>query len=192
MNLANKLTVLRMVIIPVFLVFMLTPMPIGELRVAVWRLPVAWLVAALLFAAASITDWFDGRIARGRGLVTNFGKLMDPLADKLLVMSAFVAFVGVGAMPSWMVIVILAREFAVTGLRLVAVEEGSVIAASKIAKWKTFTQMVTILLYLLDNFPFGSAGFPLDYIALWLAVALTVVSGVDYFYKNREIVWRSK
>lgn len=192
MNLANKLTVSRMIMIPLFLILLLAPFKIGVIGFGSYQLPVAHLYAALIFILASFTDWLDGQIARRRHLVSNFGKLMDPLADKLLVMSAFVAFVGLGSMPSWMVIVILAREFAITGLRQIAVEEGSVIAASKIAKWKTFSQMVAIILYLLHNIPFGSEGFPLDLIILWIAVILTIVSGFDYFYKNRTIVFRSK
>ncbi|CAM3079749.1 CDP-diacylglycerol--glycerol-3-phosphate 3-phosphatidyltransferase [Sporolactobacillus spathodeae] len=192
MNLANKLTVSRMIMIPLFLILLLAPFKIGVIGYGNYQLPVAHLYAALIFILASFTDWLDGQIARRRHLVSNFGKLMDPLADKLLVMSAFVAFVGLGSMPSWMVIVILAREFAITGLRQIAVEEGSVIAASKIAKWKTFSQMVAIILYLLHNIPFGAEGFPLDLIILWIAVMLTIVSGFDYFYKNRAIVFRSK
>ncbi|MFX3616689.1 MAG: CDP-diacylglycerol--glycerol-3-phosphate 3-phosphatidyltransferase [Sporolactobacillus sp.] len=192
MNLANKLTVSRMIMIPAFLIFLLAPLSLGTLGAGNFQLPVAQLIAGILFILASFTDWLDGQIARKRHLVTNFGKLMDPLADKLLVMSAFVSLAGIGTMASWMVILILAREFAVTGLRLIAVEEGDVIAASKIAKWKTFSQMLAIILFLFNNIPFGVNGFPLDLIILWIAVILTVLSGADYFYKNREIVLRSK
>jgi CDP-diacylglycerol--glycerol-3-phosphate 3-phosphatidyltransferase len=192
MNIANKLTVTRMIMIPIFLVLLLAPIPMGSLGSGNYQLSVAQLLAAIIFVLASFTDWLDGQLARKYHLVSNFGKLLDPLADKLLVMSAFVAFVGLGRMNSWMVILILAREFAVTGLRLVAVEEGEVIAASKIAKWKTFSQMVAIILFLFNNVPFGVNGFPLDQIILWIAVILTVLSGADYFYKNREIVLRSK
>ncbi|MCO7174750.1 CDP-diacylglycerol--glycerol-3-phosphate 3-phosphatidyltransferase [Sporolactobacillus kofuensis] len=192
MNIANKLTVSRMIMIPLFLIFLLSPIHLGTLSAGIYHLPVSQLIAAVIFILASFTDWLDGQLARNYQLVTNFGKLLDPLADKLLVMSAFVSFVGLGRMASWMVILILAREFAVTGLRLVAVEEGEVIAASKIAKWKTFSQMVAIILFLFNNVPFGLNGFPLDQIILWVAVLLTVISGVDYFYKNSEIILRSK
>ncbi|MCQ2009010.1 MAG: CDP-diacylglycerol--glycerol-3-phosphate 3-phosphatidyltransferase [Sporolactobacillus sp.] len=192
MNIANKLTVARMFMIPLFLVLLLAPIQLGNLGGEGYQLPVSQLLAAIIFVLASFTDWLDGKLARKYHLVTNFGKLLDPLADKLLVMSAFVAFVGLGRMASWLVILILAREFAVTGLRLVAVEEGEVIAASKIAKWKTFSQMVAIILFLFNNAPFGLNGFPLDQIILWIAVVLTVLSGTDYFYKNREIIFRSK
>ncbi|MDN3953942.1 CDP-diacylglycerol--glycerol-3-phosphate 3-phosphatidyltransferase [Sporolactobacillus laevolacticus] len=192
MNIANKLTVSRMIMIPLFLVFLLAPIQLGTLGTGSYQLPITQLIAAIIFILASFTDWLDGQLARKYHLVTNFGKLLDPLADKLLVMSAFVSFVGLGSMASWMVILILAREFAVTGLRLVAVEEGEVIAASKIAKWKTFSQMVAIILFLFNNVPFGTNGFPLSQLILWIAVILTVLSGADYFYKNREILLRSK
>ncbi|EST13016.1 CDP-diacylglycerol--glycerol-3-phosphate 3-phosphatidyltransferase [Sporolactobacillus laevolacticus] len=192
MNIANKLTVSRMIMIPLFLIFLLAPIQLGTLGTGSYQLPITQLIAAIIFILASFTDWLDGQLARKYHLVTNFGKLLDPLADKLLVMSAFVSFVGLGSMASWMVILILAREFAVTGLRLVAVEEGEVIAASKIAKWKTFSQMVAVILFLFNNVPFGTNGFPLSQIILWIAVILTVLSGADYFYKNREILLRSK
>ncbi|MTT32878.1 CDP-diacylglycerol--glycerol-3-phosphate 3-phosphatidyltransferase [Terrilactibacillus sp. BCM23-1] len=192
MNIANKLTVSRIFLIPVFLIFLLVPMDLGHFTLGQANIPISQFISGIIFIIASFTDWLDGYYARKLHLVTNFGKFLDPLADKLLVMSAFVSFVGMNQMPAWMVIVILAREFAVTGLRLVAVEEGSVIAASKIAKWKTFSQMLAIILYLFSNVPFGLDHFPLHYIVLWIAVLMTVISGFDYFYKNRDIILKSK
>lgn len=192
MNIANKLTVSRMIMIPVFLIFLLVPMNLGEIGLGNASIPVSQLIAGLIFIIASCTDWLDGYYARKLHLVTNFGKFLDPLADKLLVMSAFVSFVGMGRMASWMVIIILAREFAVTGLRLVAAGEGEVIAASKVAKWKTLFQMLAIIFYLFNNVPFGIGGFPLDLILLWIAVIMTIISGGDYFYKNRDILLKSK
>lgn len=188
MNIANQLTILRMILIPVFLVFLLVPMGHTDLAVGAAHFSVARLIAALIFMVASLTDWLDGFLARKLNLVSNFGKFMDPLADKLLVMAAFVALVGLQEIPSWMVIVILAREFAITGFRLVAVEQGKVIAASPIAKWKTTFQMVALILYLLNNIPFGKTGFPLDSICLWIAVILTILSGWDYFAKNKSVL----
>lgn len=178
--------------IPIFLIFFLVPMPLGE--IAIWHadISVPRLIAAIIFVIASITDKLDGYYARKYHLVTNFGKFLDPLADKLLVMSAFVGLVGLGDIPSWMVIIILAREFAVTGLRLIAVEEGEVIAASRIAQWKTAFQMIAVILLLFNNPPFGMNGFPLADICLWIAVALTVISGWDYFYKNRALILKSR
>ncbi|GGE46021.1 CDP-diacylglycerol--glycerol-3-phosphate 3-phosphatidyltransferase [Pullulanibacillus camelliae] len=192
MNIANKITVSRVILIPIFLIFFLVPWHFGTFTIGDAVIPVQDFIAAILFIVASCTDWLDGHYARKLNLVTNFGKFLDPLADKLLVMSAFVPLVGFGTIPSWMVIVILAREFAVTGLRLVAVESGEVIAASRIAKWKTAAQMVALILLLFHNIPFGENGFPLAMIILWIAVVLTVISGWDYFYKNREILLKSK
>ncbi len=173
MNLPNKLTLLRIIAIPVFIVVLM--MDHGY-------------IATVIFIAAALTDMLDGKIARKYNLVTNFGKLMDPLADKLLVMSALVCLVELARVPGWMVIVILAREFAVTGLRQVAASEGIVIAAGMTGKIKTITQMIAIPLLLLDNWPCRYIGVPLDQIFLWLAVIMTIVSGVEYIVKNRQLL----
>lgn len=173
MNLPNKLTLLRIIAIPVFIVVLM--MGYGY-------------AATVIFIAAALTDMLDGKIARKYDLVTNFGKLMDPLADKLLVMSALVCLVELGSVPGWMVIVILAREFAVTGLRQVAASEGIVIAAGTTGKIKTITQMIAIPLLLLDNWPCRYIGVPLDQIFLWIAVAMTIISGVEYIIKNKQLL----
>ncbi|MEA4923479.1 MAG: CDP-diacylglycerol--glycerol-3-phosphate 3-phosphatidyltransferase [Eubacteriaceae bacterium] len=173
MNLPNKLTMGRILAIPVFIVVYLLGYNIA---------------ATIIFIVAAATDALDGHIARSRGLVTNFGKLMDPLADKLLTMSAFLCLVGVGIVPSWMVIVILGREFAVTGLRQIAAADGIVMAAGMTGKIKTVLQMVAIPLLLLDNWPGRYVGIPLDQIVLWACVAMTIISGVEYFVKNWKIV----
>lgn len=173
MNLPNKLTMLRIIAIPVFIVVLML-----EYRYA----------ATIIFILAAITDMLDGHIARKYDLVSNFGKLMDPLADKLLVMSALVCLVELGDVAAWMTVVILAREFAVTGLRQVAVEKGIVIAAGVTGKIKTITQMIAIPLLLLDNWPFIYTGIPMDQIFLWIAVAMTIISGTEYFVKNRQLL----
>jgi CDP-diacylglycerol---glycerol-3-phosphate 3-phosphatidyltransferase len=191
-NIANKITVSRVIMIPIFLIFFLIPMPFGSVGVGQSVITISRLIASVIFIVASFTDFLDGYLARKYNLVTNFGKFFDPLADKLLVMSALVAFVGINIVPAWMVIVILAREFAVTGLRTIAADEGVVLAASRLAKWKTASQMVAIILFLFDNIPFGIDGFPLAMIFMWIAVIMTIVSGWEYFYKNREIVLKSK
>ncbi|MDR1778790.1 MAG: CDP-diacylglycerol--glycerol-3-phosphate 3-phosphatidyltransferase [Clostridiales Family XIII bacterium] len=170
MNLPNALTLLRVALIPVFIVLLMTDHTYA---------------AAGVFIVASLTDMLDGKIARAKNLVTNFGKLMDPLADKLLVVSALVCFVELKLVPSWMVILILAREFAITGLRSVAASDGVVIAAGWSGKVKTVTQMVAIILILLKNWPFSYIHVPMDQIMLWVAVALTVYSGIEYMVKNR-------
>ena len=172
MNLPNKLTLLRMALIPFFIVFLLME---------------NYYTAAFLFIVASLTDFFDGYIARRYHLITSFGKLMDPLADKLLVMSALICLVELGDIPSWMVIIIISREFIISILRAVAASEGIVIAASKWGKYKTVSQMTAIISILLRNYPFEIWRFPFSLIALWTAVALTIISGVDYILKNKQL-----
>lgn len=191
MNIANQITIARIIMIPVFIIFLLVPMHLGTLSLGASALPVSVFISGLIFIIASCTDWLDGYYARKYNLVTTFGKFLDPLADKLLVMSALVSLVALELVPAWMVIVILAREFAVTGLRTIAASDGEVIAASGIAKWKTTTQMVAIILLLFYNVPFGLDGFPLALIFLWISVILTIISGWDYFYKNRRIILKS-
>ncbi|MDE8732753.1 CDP-diacylglycerol--glycerol-3-phosphate 3-phosphatidyltransferase [Eubacteriales bacterium DFI.9.88] len=173
MNLPNKLTILRIIAIPVFIVVLL----LGHRY-----------IATVIFIAAALTDMLDGHIARKYNMVTNFGKLMDPLADKLLVMSALLLLVQLGNVAGWMAVVILAREFAVTGLRQVAASEGIVIAAGVTGKVKTILQMIAIPLLLLDNWPGCYIGMPLDQIFLWAAVIMTIISGTEYIVKNRQLL----
>lgn len=172
MNLPNKITIIRVIAVPFFVVL--------------FNLNYAF-PAAILFCIASATDALDGYIARKRGLVTNFGKIMDPLADKIIVIAAFILLVQSGKIPGWMIIVILAREFIVAGLRTVAAVDGIVIAAGIWGKLKTATQMLAIPFLIVDNWPFEMIGIPVDQILLWLCVALTVISGIEYIYKNRRI-----
>ena len=173
MNLPNKLTTGRMCAIPFFIVAYLLGYNI---------------IATIIFIIAAATDALDGHIARSRGLVTNFGKIMDPLADKMLVISAFVCMVQTGVVPGWMVIVVLAREFAITGLRTVAAAEGIVIAAGTTGKIKTITQMIAVPLLLLENWPFNGIGIPVDQIFLWVSVVMTIISGVEYIIKNKNVI----
>lgn len=174
MNLPNKLTVGRICAIPVFIVVLLMG----------YRVP-----AVIIFILAALTDMLDGKIARKYDLVTNFGKLMDPLADKLLTMSAFICLVELGDMPGWMAIVILGREMIITGMRQVAAAEGIVIAAGWSGKIKTVLQMVAIPLLLVQNWPCSVYfnDFPLDQIVLWAALVMTIVSGIEYIVKNKEV-----
>lgn len=184
MNLPNKLTVLRIFMIPIFILVVSVPMDWGTITIAGTSLAVTQLVGAVLFALASITDWLDGKIARAQGLVTNFGKFADPLADKMLVMTAFIILVGQGKAPAWVVAIIVCRELAVTGLRLLLVEGGEVMAAAWPGKVKTATQMVAIILLLINNVPFSAISIPLDQIMLYACLIFTIYSGVDYFAKN--------
>ena len=170
MNTANKLTLCRVVMIPIFIVLLYL-----EFTGHLW-------VALAVFILASITDFVDGYVARHYNQVTDFGKFMDPLADKLLVMSAMVWFVEVGWMPAWACFVVIARELAVTGLRLVAVEQGLVIAAGKSGKVKTAATMVCICLLL------AIPNEPLRLVCVAVILVTTVYSGVEYFVKNRQVI----
>ncbi|MGM0126265.1 CDP-diacylglycerol-glycerol-3-phosphate 3-phosphatidyltransferase [Enterococcus sp. AZ194] len=187
MNLPNKLTVLRIFMIPVFILILVLNLDWGSLTVGDVSLSVTHLVAAIIFAVASITDWLDGKIARSQGLVTNFGKFADPLADKMLVMTAFIMLVEEGKAPGWVVAIIVCRELAVTGLRLLLVEGGEVMAAALPGKIKTATQMVAIILLLIENVPFNLIGVPVADIMLYICLLFTIYSGVDYFVKNSEV-----
>lgn len=174
MNLPNKLTVIRVCLIPVFVVLMFVPLAGAHTK---------WAALAV-FVAASLTDFLDGRIARKYNLVTNFGKLMDPLADKLLVCSALICLVALEKIPAWIVITIIAREFAISGVRQVAAESGRVIAASYWGKFKTTSQMIMIILMIADI----EALRMLTVVFMWAALALTLISMFDYLVKNRDVV----
>ncbi|WP_035053880.1 CDP-diacylglycerol--glycerol-3-phosphate 3-phosphatidyltransferase [Carnobacterium pleistocenium] len=188
MNLPNKLTVLRIFMIPLFVIIVLAPFDWGVIHLLGSTIEMTQLVGAVLFALASFTDWLDGKIARKQGLVTNFGKFADPLADKMLVMTALIILVGQNLAPSWVVSIIVCRELAVTGLRLLLVEQGgTVLAAAWPGKIKTATQMLAIILLFIDNLPFEGTGLPLASIMLYICLFFTVYSGVDYFAKNSAV-----
>lgn len=192
MNLANKLTMLRIFLVPVFLVF-----------ITVKEISYGSIIATVVFIIASLTDQLDGHIARSRNQITNFGKFMDPLADKLLVTAALVALVELKLVAGWAVVVILAREFAVSGLRTLAASDGIVIAASWWGKIKTVTQMIAILLLLLkvnintsanainfiNNNSFLNSFFTyVPETIMFIAVLITIISGIDYFVKNKHVI----
>jgi len=192
MNLPNKLTISRILLIPIFILILSLPLDFGFWEIGGTELPITHFIAALIFIIASTTDWVDGYYARKHNLVTNLGKFLDPLADKLLVSAALILLVELELAAAWIVIIIISREFAVTGLRLVAAGEGLVLAAGKMGKLKTATQMIAIILLLLHHFPFSYINFPLGTVVLYLALIFTVVSGVDYFIKNRHVMRESK
>lgn len=180
MNLPNKLTILRIFMIPLFLVFLLTD---AGGSAGKW-------IALAIFILASLTDLLDGYLARKYNLVTNFGKFMDPLADKLLVCSAMICLVELGSLPSWMVTIIISREFIISGFRLVASDNGVVIAASYWGKFKTTFQMLMICLLIAD-IP-GALFRSVTEICVWIALILTVVSLIDYIYKNKNVLKSNK
>ncbi len=196
MNLANKLTIIRIFLVPVFLIF-----------IAIQDIPYGTVIATIIFIIAALTDKLDGYIARSRNQVTNFGKFMDPLADKLLVTAALISLVEFHVIPGWAAVIIIAREFAVTGLRTVAASDGIVIAASWWGKIKTVIQIIAIILLLLtvniqsqpelnklvysSNFLKGFFNI-MPNLFLYAAVIITIVSGLDYFIKNKNAIRTDK
>lgn len=196
MNLANKLTMLRIFLVPIFLIF-----------IAMKGIPYGTIIATLVFIIASLTDQLDGYIARSRNQVTTFGKFMDPLADKLLVTSALISLVELGLIPSYAATIIIAREFAVSGLRTIAASEGKIIAASWWGKIKTVTQIIAIVLLLVkvnietspylaslvsNNSMINKFFEVAPTVFLYLAVIITIISGIDYFVKNKKVFSMSK
>ena len=196
MKLANKLTMLRIFLVPLFLIF-----------IAIKNIPYGTFIATFIFIIASLTDQLDGYIARSRNQITNFGKFMDPLADKLLVTAALISLVELQVIPAWATVVIIAREFAVSGLRTIAAAEGKIIAASTWGKAKTVTQIAAII-SLLIQVNVGTSKYLTALVSesnmfrviitygprflLFLAVVMTIVSGIDYFNKNKKIINTNK
>ncbi|MBM6859627.1 CDP-diacylglycerol--glycerol-3-phosphate 3-phosphatidyltransferase [Clostridium saudiense] len=196
MNLANKLTMLRIFLVPIFLIF-----------IAMKGIPYGTIIATLIFIIASLTDQLDGYIARSRNQITTFGKFMDPLADKLLVTSALISLVELGLIPSYAAIIIIAREFAVSGLRTIAASEGKIIAASWWGKIKTVIQIIAIVLLLIkvnietspylaslinNNSVMNKFFEVAPNVFLYLAVIITIISGIDYFIKNKKVFSMTK
>ena len=181
MNLPNKLSMFRVVLVPVLVVFYYLFIELENDLFSYFLAPI--------FIVASITDFLDGYIARSRNLVTVFGKFIDPLADKLIVMAALIVMNALGYIPIWVTVVILSREFIVTGIRLIAVGEGKVIAAGKLGKYKTAVTMVGLVMML--AFPYWMLLADIGIYVVYVGVILTIVSGVEYFNKNKEIIMKS-
>ena len=175
MNTPNKLTVARMIIVPFLVVFLLTG----------WGGDANRQISLALFVVASVTDWFDGYLARKNNLVTNFGKFMDPLADKLLVCSAMICMIELNRLPAWFVIIIIGREFIISGFRLIAAENGIVIAANYWGKFKTASQMIMIILLILH---FDGIFVTLEQLFIWLSLALTIISLITYIWQNKSVL----
>jgi len=171
MNIANKITVMRIILIPIFIFFMLM------------NISYNMEIALIIFLIASLTDKLDGYFARKYNLITDLGKFLDPLADKLLVTAAFLIFIELGKIKAWIVFIILAREFAVTGLRGIAANRNIVIAASNYGKLKTVMQIITLVILFLDNYPFSLINMPMDIICIYITLIITIASGLDYFIK---------
>ncbi len=193
MNLANRITLARIFLVPILMFFLLVklnlpPIHIPEFNGIIFTITYNQIFACLIFIIAASTDSLDGYIARKRKLVTNLGKLLDPMADKLLMATVLISLVEMDKIDAWIVIVIICREFAVTALRQVALLERVVIPASKWGKWKTAAQITMIIALLINNFPFIFIDFPFDLLTIWVAVIITVYSGIDYFIKSKNVI----
>lgn len=182
MNLPNKLTIFRVILIPFFVFFLMAPYFEGYGN----------YIALVIFVIASLTDLFDGKIARKYNLITDFGKFMDPLADKLLVCSALICFIELGLLPAWVVLIIIAREFIISGFRLVASDNGIVIAASYWGKFKTVFQMIMVIVLMFNQYLCNPVLNVIGIILIIVATTLTVISLVDYIWKNKSVLKEQK
>ncbi|MFZ3171256.1 MAG: CDP-diacylglycerol--glycerol-3-phosphate 3-phosphatidyltransferase [Carboxydocellales bacterium] len=176
MNLANRLTLARIFLVPIFMMILISKIPYGN------------FIAAAVFILAASTDGLDGYIARKKNQVTRLGKFMDPLADKLLVSAALISLVELQEIPAWVAVIIIGREFAVTGLRAVAAAEGIVVAASKLGKYKTVFQIIAISALFLEDYPFSLLKIPFGKTVMAVALGFTIWSGIDYFLKTKDIL----
>jgi len=188
MNLANRITLARIFLVPIIVFFLLVRLDIEPLVFGDFQITYNQIIAALIFIIAASTDGLDGYIARKNKQVTNLGKLLDPLADKLLVAAVLISLVQMNKLDAVIAIIIISREFAVTGLRQIALLDGKVMAASNWGKWKTAVQITMIIALLLNNFPFAFIDVRFDLISSWVAALITLYSGVDYFVKNKNII----
>lgn len=193
MNLPNKLTIMRILLIP--LIIIAAEINYFNEEILFANVTLANIIVLVIFCVAAFTDYLDGHIARKRNLVTDFGKFMDPLADKLLVFSAFIILIELDRIPGWIVMVIIAREFMVTGIRLIAANSNVVIAASSLGKAKTVSQMVAIILLLVNAYPFSliseNVGVVIAIVITYIALGLTVISGIEYFIKNKHLILKN-
>lgn len=199
MNLPNKLTVFRILLVPIMVIIPYIPID-GELKIATLSVPMAWIIINLIFIIASITDKLDGYLARSRNQVTTFGKFLDPIADKILVLAAMIMLVADGRLPAWIPIIVLFREFLVSGYRLLEVENsGKVVAASMWGKLKTVTQMIGLIIAFIDMNAFGCffsgnlSGFPLvtnviSTVTIFISVIATIFSGWDYLKNGKDLL----
>lgn len=192
MNLANRITIARIFLIPVVLLFLLVRFDFGYFTIGGHTTTVSEIVAALIFIIAAATDGLDGYIARKRKMVTNFGKFLDPLADKLLVTAALISLVEMRRIGAIVAIIIIFREFVISGLRTIAASEGIILAASKLGKLKTALQIIAISALILNNFPFSYIDFPFSQIMIFIAIIVTIWSGVDYLWKNKHVIYSGR
>lgn len=201
MNLPNKLTIFRVLLIPLFVIVFYLPFLNQEIKIFDYEFNLMNIIAVVIFSIAAYTDRLDGKIARKRNLITTFGKFMDPLADKLLVAAAFLIAIDLHLMPAYLVIIIISREFIVTGIRLLAITEGKVLAASSLGKIKTVFQIILVIVLFLFNYR-STASYVLftntDFLHLVVDILMiittlfTLISGYDYVKKNKDLILQSK
>jgi CDP-diacylglycerol--glycerol-3-phosphate 3-phosphatidyltransferase len=196
MNIPNRLTLIRLMFVPVIVFFAIFPFAqfnivFGYIMIDFVSVPVVNIIILILFVIASFTDFLDGYLARKHNLVTTFGKFVDPLADKLLVNTIFILFAYQGIMPVLAVLIMIWRDTAIEGVRMIAARNGVTIAAAFLGKVKTVTQMITIVLYLVSNLPFELVQLPIHELMLWFTVTISVVSGVSYFLQAKEMILES-
>jgi CDP-diacylglycerol---glycerol-3-phosphate 3-phosphatidyltransferase len=196
MNIPNRLTLIRLMFVPVIVFFAIFPFAqfnivFGYIMIDFVSVPIVNIIILVLFLIASITDFFDGYIARKQNLVTTFGKFVDPLADKLLVNTMFIIFAYQGVMPLIAVLIMIWRDTIIEGVRMIAARNGVTIAAAFLGKVKTVTQMITIVLFLISNLPFELVQLPIHELMLWFTVSISVVSGISYFLQAKDLILES-
>lgn len=196
MNIPNRLTLIRLMFVPVIAFFALFPFAqfnivFGYIMIDFVSVPVVNIIILVLFVIASFTDFLDGYLARKYNLVTTFGKFVDPLADKLLVNTVFILFAYQGVVPVLAVLIMIWRDTAIEGVRMIAARKGVTIAAAFLGKVKTVTQMITIVLYLMSNLPFELVQLPIHELMLWFTVTISVVSGISYFMQAKDLILES-